>query len=539
MGETDDDLILNPTERRLVGHVERGEWLDLVGDQPVDEPAMRSWDDSHTVRAVVIREIVLGRLAANPDPHGVQLRGARIEGRLDLENIISSVAIKLRDCLLPAGVTARGATLHVLHLAGCHLAHSTVSALDANMLNVPTLVLMGATVTASCDAGAVNLLGAHIGELDCDGAHLSNDSGPALYADNLHVEHGVTLMGGFTAIASTASYSTVSLLHADVAFLSCDGAKLHNDSGPTLVGDGLHAKQGVFLRGGFESSASSEIGGIRLLGAHLGHLECDGARLSNDSGPALYADGLHVDQHVLIRHGFEAVGSGSYAVLDLSHTEIGGGLIFDPERLEHSTDPHARLQLDGLTYAGLPVGISTNEWLNLLREGTPKYSAQPYQHLAAAHRVAGHDSQARRILIAQRRDQVRRRALTGRSARIWARLTGLTLGYGYQPWRALLGLLAAIVTAVILAINLGNHGGLVQTRTPPRPTPTGCTVVEQVGVGLDLAAPLINTGARARCDTTDSVTGQVLTATSWALRLLAWAFATLFVAGFTGAVRKT
>jgi hypothetical protein len=56
------------------------------------------------------------------------------------------------------------------------------------------------------------------------------------------------------------------------------------------------------------------------------------------------------------------------------------------------------------------------------------------------------------------------------------------------------------------------------------------------------------------CDTTASTTGQVLTVAGWGLQLLAWAFATLFiicsspvhhlfitlfVAGFTGAVRKT
>ena len=63
--------------------------------------------------------------------------------------------------------------------------------------------------------------------------------------------------------------------------------------------------------------------------------------------------------------------------------------------------------------------------------------------------------------------------------------------------------------------------------------------MERIGVGLDLGLPLIKTGTRDHCDTTASTTGQVLTAAGWALQLLAWAFATLFVAGFTGAVRKT
>ena len=152
-------------------------------------------------------------------------------------------------------------------------------------------------------------------------------------------------------------------------------------------------------------------------------------------------------------------------------------------------------------------------------------------------KAAGHDSEARRILMEQRRSQTRRGALTGPTERLWARLTGLTLGYGYQPWRALIGLFAVVIIAAVLAVILGGHGGLEQTRTVP--TPLGCTLVERISVGIDLGTPLITTGAGARCQTTDSFTGQILTITGWALRLLAWAFASLFIAGFTSAVRKT
>ena len=63
--------------------------------------------------------------------------------------------------------------------------------------------------------------------------------------------------------------------------------------------------------------------------------------------------------------------------------------------------------------------------------------------------------------------------------------------------------------------------------------------MERVGSAWDLGLPLVKTGIRARCDTTASATGQVLTATGWGLQLLAWAFAPLSVAGFTGAVRNT
>jgi hypothetical protein len=44
-------------------------------------------------------------------------------------------------------------------------------------------------------------------------------------------------------------------------------------------------------------------------GAHLGGLQCDSARLTNASGPALYADGLQVDADVYPNHGFAAAAS--------------------------------------------------------------------------------------------------------------------------------------------------------------------------------------------------------------------------------------
>ena len=314
---------------------------------------------------------------------------------------------------------------------------------------------------------------------------------------------------------------------------------MRNDSGPALLADGLQVDQDVSLSGGFEAIGTGKDSAVRLLGAHIhGQLDCTDARMRNDTGPALNADSLQVDQAAFLSSGFEAVSAGDDVTLDLSQARIRGELVFAPARLVNTADLQAQLVLDGLTYSGLPVGISSRDWLRLLREGTPSYAAQPYQQFARAHRSAGHDGEVRRILMAQRRDQINRGALTGRAERSWARLTGLTLGYGYQPWRALLALLGMAMIAVALAAILGAHGGLARTHPHP-PAANRCSPVELVGVGLDLGLPLIKTGARDDCDTTTSTTGQALTVAGWGLQLLAWAFATLFVAGFTGAVRKT
>jgi hypothetical protein len=227
-------------------------------------------------------------------------------------------------------------------------------------------------------------------------------------------------------------------------------------------------------------------------------------------------------------------------VVDLTGARVGGTLVLDPADLEHAADPHGRLAVDGLTYAGVPQQMSAQCWLDLLRHGTRSYAAQPYQQLAAGYRALGDERQGRQILMAQRDDQLARTD-PGWREWLWGKITKVTLGYGYQPWRALLFLAGVVALSCVLAVGLGSHGALAQTgktATPGRP----CTVIQKVSVGLDLNLPVGTSLARADCDLTKdstSATAAWLTAAGWALRLLAWVFAALFIAGFTSAVRKT
>jgi hypothetical protein len=172
--------------------------------------------------------------------------------------------------------------------------------------------------------------------------------------------------------------------------------------------------------------------------------------------------------------------------------------------------------LDGLTYPRLPLdplGKSTAGWLDLFGTATPAYAAQPYQQLASVYRAAGHDRDVCQILIAQRQAQLDRGVLTGRE-RLWARITGITLGA---------------------------HGALVHPQDPTNPTAAivPCTVTERVDVGLAVGAPFLDTHTRDRCTTTSNATGIGLNYSTRGLQLLTGILAALFVAGFTGIVRKT
>jgi hypothetical protein len=137
--------------------------------------------------------------------------------------------------------------------------------------------------------------------------------------------------------------------------------------------------------------------------------------LRNDCGPALAAYSLQVGQGMYLGGEFTATGAGEGVAVDLTDAQAGGKFVFDPARLEHKSDPHQRLTVDGLTYVGVPDTGRTEGWLELLRDGTPCYAAQPYQQLAAGYRARGDDRRARQTLMAQRDDQLARTTQAGGS----------------------------------------------------------------------------------------------------------------------------
>ena len=282
---------LTSVEKSLVRCVSSGEWLDLTA----------KGGKSRTCRAAVIRDILRGRHAADPDPRGLRLRGARITGRLDLANLTTEVHLELTDCLLEEGVLAREARMASIGLRGCRLEHAAQPPLDADGLACSALYLSGATIIGHAPGrehgGAVRLRGARIeGHLDCTRASLHNDSGPALVAEGLRVGLGMFLRRGFIAIGADEDGAV--FLRARIGrHLVCSGATLINRSGPALVADNLRVEQIVYLDDGFTAIGAAKGGAVLLRGARIGgHLDCTGTTLINDCGPALVADGLQVDR---------------------------------------------------------------------------------------------------------------------------------------------------------------------------------------------------------------------------------------------------
>jgi hypothetical protein len=225
--------------------------------------------------------------------------------------------------------------------------------------------------------------------------------------------------------------------------LFCGHAVARNTDGPGLLAHGLRIERDLFFEQGFVAEGRGAIGAIGMNDARIGaRLNIRGALLRNPTGPALSLDGLQTTRDVHLDDGFTADGFGAEGTIRLTGARIGGTLHLTGADVTSRSAPEHRWAIDGLVYAGVPRLTAEDNraaWLELLRTGIRCYAAQPYQQLAAAYRAEGHDSDARAILIAQRRDQIARAACPaqtcgGRTSPGCSWATATSLGERCSTW---------------------------------------------------------------------------------------------------------
>ena len=359
-------------EFRLRVAISAGEWLDLTRAPDKDVPA-------ELLHTVLVEEAPSAQLRS------VKLNGARIVGLLDLAAATLGCQLHLTRCEFSQAIALTEARAPTIRIQACTLTSLTAEQLEtrgdldlrASMITDGVrllgaqiggrLLFCGATLTGldspalSADGlrvdgsmfcraldgrpftanGEIRIPGAHVGELDFDGAELSNPGGRALDAERLRVE-GNMFCRALDARPFTAN-GEIRLLGAHVGGLEFDGAELNNPGGRALNAERLRVEGNMFCRA-LDARPFTANGEIRLLGAHVGGLEFDGAELNNPGGQALQADGLRVEGNMFCRvldaRPFTANGE---IRLPAAHV---GGLLFDGAEL---SNPGGRaLQADGL-----------------------------------------------------------------------------------------------------------------------------------------------------------------------------------------------
>lgn len=510
----------------LSAHAMRAERCDLVIEACT---AATTSGTTIYVEDAHLRHLRLSGTVTSPDGPALGGDGLVVDSNVYLAGTLTGAGTEGTVRLVGARVGGE------LNTTGVVIANGSGTALVADRLTVDNGLVLTGSFTGTGPLGTVRLGGADIkGQLRATDATVANGSGPGLRADGLTVGSGVYLAGSFTGAGGLGA---VRLVGARISGqLVATGASVAALDGPGLVADRLVVDNSVHLAGSFTGAGPA--GAVRLTGARIsGQLAATDATVSNPDGPAVVARSLIVDRDVILAGLF--TGAGSKGVIDLGSARIGGRL-----KVPTVTSADPAWNVDRTTYDGVPSidGVhSTTAWTDLIAGATPTYAPQPYQQLASVLRAQGDDREARQVLIAQRRDQIHRGRL-GLDQRLWARFTGWALGFGYKPWRTLWALGASIATALLLTVWV--WPGAFQEPAVPQPEHAAatlyvdCPVSERVGLALDASLPLIKTPASGTCSADHSSAATAWRITAIGLQLLSWAAATLFVAGFTSAVRR-
>ena len=357
---TEEDLE-SEAERLIWKGIESGQLVDRrVGDPERDDPAHGgSWGHERTVRAELLIELLTTqRQPSRQPPRALRLYGARITGNLDLAAATLLCPLVLEECHLEAPLTLDAAGAPSIRLAG-----SSVQSISGRQLET-----RGNLTLDRVTAKKLDLEGVHVGgRLSMNGATL-HEGGLVGYGGvqvdgdilcrEVTAEGRMSLagaeIGGKLDFGGAELHQDLDLSGVDVGgSLSFDRATLHG----CLIAQGLRVGRSMFCRV-VDGQRFRATGELRLAGAHIGGvLSFNGARLSNENGPALSADGLRVDRDVSCQN-ITAKGE-----VRISGAHVGGQLLFDGARLCKNLIAYG-LRVDGSMFcrerftAGGDVGLT-------------------------------------------------------------------------------------------------------------------------------------------------------------------------------------
>jgi uncharacterized protein YjbI with pentapeptide repeats len=447
------------------------------------------WGPERTVRARVLRALLLTAPQEEGEVAALKIAGARITGRLELKYATVDSVVRLSECyfdevpdfsgaqftylnltnsVLPGLRSARVRVDGGLRLTGCRF-RGPVKLTGAQISG--TLFMERAEFTGADDEAALRLNQAEIGEELC---------APGLRAD------GEVRLGG-AHVAGTVDLGR---------------ARLHRPGGTALAAETLATESDVVLR------HSDVRGRIELRGARVGGwLELSYARLSNPGGTALRVSSSVISE-LWLRDGPPMEG-----VLNMRRAQIEV-LVLEPDMLPE------KVLLNSLTYTSLIPHEPAQRRLPMLERDAEGYLPYSYEQLTAAYRRIGDDDAARRVQLAKQR---RHRATLRRHGRLWGYAQDATVGYGFRPLRAAVWLLS------LMAV-----GSVAYAVHPPSPLKADeAPVFNSVFYTLDLLLPIIDFG-QERAYAPEGPTQWL----SYVLIITGWILATTVVTGVTRTVSR-
>lgn len=353
LAEIIDKIIKNPSksEKETLQLLIDGKVADFGKGEKIDLTQASNWGPERTITADFIR-----RICSDPDKvkglrlYGIRIRGAKIEGQLDLSSLIISLNISLRECFIPQPIDLRHTSASELDLSG-----SQTNRIEADCLSVSGDMRLAEGFSAQ---GPVSLISATIkGNLCCTNGHFGNLSAhqdttkisacrdcraSMLHAYSLVLERAkigrsLNLCGGFTAKGGVHLSDTTigdnlnctkgkfeARSHGSNHTVKTNGRRLgcETDSEHHLAcafnGEGMHVKGNLIL------NEVDVLGEMRLTSAVIdGDLDSANGHYDNQCGNAIHADRLSVRGNIFFCDGFDAKGT-----IRLPRAKIGADLSF-------------------------------------------------------------------------------------------------------------------------------------------------------------------------------------------------------------------
>ncbi|GAA2974540.1 membrane-associated oxidoreductase [Streptomyces enissocaesilis] len=553
---------LTPAELRVWQAFSRGTEVNFRTPPDEEATAGNTWGPERTLRAEVLRTLLLNGPRTAGETAVLKVAGARITGRLDLQYASVDCPVHLWACYFEEEVDLYGAQLRRLSLGVSVLPslHATALRLDDSLRLTLCRVrgpvrLAGARIT-----GALFLDGARIGEpaqgADATSAPLPEDaSAPPLVPDRRREDvlqlNGAVIEDHLSARGLTV-HGTLRLYGASIAgTFDLAEAQLNCPAGVALAGTGLAVGSDLNAR---YLRANGE---LCLKGATIaGTLVLSDSRLDNPTDTTLHASTLSVgaDLHAMRLvsngrinlRGARIPGQLNFAYATLSHpggvalrasSLVAGELWFreappiqgmvslrrsqlDLLHITPETWPD-EVRLDGLTYTTLAPHEPAERRLALLRRDRDGHVPFSYEQLTAAYRRIGDDGAARTVQLAKQR---RHRATLPPYARLWGYVQDATVGYGFRPVRAASWLFSLLLIGT-LAYTAERPRALKPDEAPP---------FSALFYTLDLLLPIIAFGQEHAY--TPTSTG--LQSLAYALIITGWVLATTIAAGVTRTVSR-
>ncbi|MEV6171569.1 oxidoreductase [Streptomyces sp. NPDC051954] len=512
---------LTSPERELWDAFPEGRHVDLrtvaSGDDCVAEGGHRG--PGRTVRAAVIVALLQSANAAQPGAVAcLRLAGAQISGHLNLAGAQIAHALWLEDCWFEEGVNLSGASTQSIAIVG-----SRVPGVEAGMIRIEgrldlrrSRLERGSASPFHRRVTALSLINAHVsGAVNLNGAEITAPGEWAVSAGGLVAEGGLYCQDGFV------THGEVRLMGAQLpGGLHMRGAQLER---PSQRGVALALDNAVASTLNFSDGFIAK-GTVRLRGTRISdNLTFEGAVLKgppDGNGPSLAALLMQA-----VDFDFTLARTPSGAV------DLRGAQVAYLHDNEHSW-PEV-VELDGFVYGSIKADEAGGRREAVGRQDSvahrvtwirrsPGYNPQPYEQLASWYRKAGHDDDARRVLLAKQRH---RRQTLPPAGRVWGHLLDVTVGYGYRPWLADIWLL---LLTLLGTLSFDSH-------SPKATKPGEGFPFQPLVYTLDLLIPIGGLGQR----TAWYWSNDALQGLAYLMIAFGWVLTTAVIAGVTRVLQKS